>query len=77
MGKPRAAAPPLPTRTAKRLHRLLCKASQALSLAGPWQALRGYLAVGQVNITGCYAQVWPVVRKLSWCPHRCAPFGLA
>ncbi len=37
------------------------KASQALSLAGPWQRLRGYW-LAPVNITGCYAQVWPVVR---------------
>jgi hypothetical protein len=44
--------------------RLLNKASQALSLAGPWQWLRGYW-LAPVNITGCCMSVWPVVR----CAH--------
>ena len=78
MGKPRAAATRLLTRSAKCLQRLLCKASQALSLAGPWQALRGYLGQAPSKHNGLLHEVWPVVRKLSSCPHRCAalaPFG--
>jgi hypothetical protein len=43
-----------------------------------WQWLRGYW-LAPVNITGCCMSVWPVVRKLTLCPHRCgcrlAPFG--
>ena len=54
------------------------KASRALSPADPWQWLRGYW-LAPVNITGCCMSVWPVVRKLTLCPHRCgyrlAPFG--
>ena len=59
--------------------RLLSKASQALSLAGPWQWLRGYLGQAQVNITGCCMKCGQSFAVLTWCPHRCgcafAPCG--
>ena len=50
------------------------KASQASSLAGPWQWLRGYW-LAPVNITGCCMSVWPVVRcaLLVSTPLRLAP----
>lgn len=73
-GKPRAVAALRWTRTAGRMLALLFKASQALSLAGPWQWLRGYW-LAPVNITGCCMKCGQSFAVLTWCPHRCAPCG--